>query len=180
MMLEIVIPATELYDEKNNLFITTKAQKITLKHSLVSLSKWESKWKKSFLHTENKTHEELLDYIRCMTITQNVDISLYPLIDADSLVLINEYINSPMTATIINTQKKVHKKEIVTSEIIYYWMVALNIPFECQKWHLNRLLTLINVCSIKNQPQKKMNRREVMNRNRELNRARRERYKTRG
>jgi len=179
-MLKIVIPGIELYDEEKEEFITTKPQTLHLEHSLVSLAKWESKWNKPFLTKENKTYEEIIDYIRCMTITQNVSEDTYRLLTSENIQQINEYINLPMTATTFSNQKKTPSKEIVTAEIIYYWMISLNIPFECQKWHLNRLLTLINVCNIKNQPKKKMSKRDILNRNKALNKARREALNTKG
>ncbi len=179
-MLKIVIPGIELYDEEKEEFITTKPQTLHLEHSLVSLAKWESKWNKPFLTKDNKTYEETIDYIRCMTITQNVSEDTYRLLTSENIQQINEYINLPMTATTFSNQKKTPSKEIVTAEIIYYWMISLNIPFECQKWHLNRLLTLINVCNIKNQPKKKMSKRDILNRNKALNKARREALNTKG
>lgn len=179
-MLKIVIPGIELYDEEKEEFITTKPQTLHLEHSLVSLAKWESKWNKPFLTKDNKTYEEIIDYIRCMTITQNVSEDTYRLLTSENIQQVIEYIELPMTATTFSNQKKTPSREVVTAEIIYYWMISLNIPFECQKWHLNRLLTLINVCNIKNQPQKKMSRKEIMSRNTALNAARRKRLNTRG
>ena len=180
-MLQITIPATEQWDEINLEFVYTKEQKIVLEHSLVSLSKWEAKWHKPFLGKEDRTVEETLDYIKCMTITQNVDPLVYNNLTNDNLNEINAYIGNPMTATWFNTSdNRSYSREIVTSEIIYYWMIALNIPFECQKWHLNRLLTLIRVCNIKNQPPKKMSRKEIVNRNAAINAARRKRLNTKG
>lgn len=179
-MLKIVIPGIELYDEEKEEFITTKPQTLHLEHSLVSLAKWESKWNKPFLTKDDKTYEETIDYIRCMTITQNVSEDTYRLLTSENIQQVNEYINLPMTATTFSNQKKTPSKEVVTAEIIYYWMISLNIPFECQKWHLNRLLTLINVCNIKNQPKKKMSKRDILNRNKALNKARREALNTKG
>ena len=179
-MLKIVIPGIELYDEEKEEFITTKPQTLHLEHSLVSLAKWESKWNKPFLTKDNKTYEETIDYIRCMTITQNVSEDTYRLLTSENIQQVNEYINLPMTATTFSNQKKTPSKEVVTAEIIYYWMISLNIPFEFQKWHLNRLLTLINVCNIKNRPSKKMSKRDILNRNKALNKARREALNTKG
>ena len=181
-MLEITIPAMELYDDEKEEFVTNKTnQTIRLEHSLVSLSKWESKWHKAFLTDEKKTHEEIVDYIKCMTLTQNVDPVVYNFIDDRILNKIYSYIEDSMTATVFyNEEKKGGRKETVTSELIYYWMVALNIPFECQKWHLNRLLTLIKVCTIKSQPAKKMSKREIQSRNAALNAARRKKLNTKG
>lgn len=180
-MLVITIPETERFDEAKNMFITTKAQTLQLEHSLVSLSKWESKWCKPFLTKDKKTTEEILDYIRCMTITQNVDPNIYNSMSSDVLNKIVEYIESPMTATTINDHRKGgSSREIVTSELIYYWMVAAQIPFECQKWHLNRLLMLIRICEIKNAPPKKMNKSEILSRNRQLNAERKARLGSSG
>ena len=180
-MLTVIIPETEEFDPKTNYFYIRKRQVLSLEHSLVSLAKWESKWKKPFLDGKDKTIEETIDYIRCMTITSNVDPEVYSRIPQSVMKQINEYINDPMTATTFSedpNQKK--NREIITAEIIYYWMVALQIPFECQKWHLNRLITLIRVCSIKNAPQKKMGRKEIMRSNSALNAARRKAYGSRG
>lgn len=179
-MLEIVVPEQEIWDEERQQFFTFKGQKMTLEHSLVSLSKWESRWQKSFLHTKEKTVAEINDYVRCMTITQNVDPLAYIFLTKENYKAINDYIDNPMTATTINEQNKPPNREIITAEIIYYWMISLQIPFECQKWHLNRLLTLIKVCNIKNGDPKKMSKREIMSRNRSLNAARRAKLKSRG
>jgi hypothetical protein len=179
-MLKITLPSVELFDEKSGEFINTKEQELQLEHSLVSLSKWESKWEKPFLTKTDKTTEETIDYVRAMTLTQNVDPRVYYQVNRSILDEIADYINAPMTATKIRQDKKVTNREIITSEIIYYWMVSFNIPFECQKWHLNRLLTLINVCSIKNQPEKKMSKAEMYKRNRALNDARKAKLGTKG
>lgn len=173
-MLQIIIPATEQWDESRNEFVYTKSQMLSLEHSLVSLSKWESKWCKPFLSKEPKTTEETIDYIRCMTLTQNVTPEVYNYLSSKNITQVNQYIEAPMTATRFNNNRiSQQNREQITAELIYYWMIALNIPFECQKWHLNRLLTLIRVCNIKNQPPKKMSKRELLNRNAALNAARR-------
>lgn len=180
-MLRITIPEVELWDEEKQEFIYIKEQTLSLEHSLVSLSKWESKWNKAFLGKTEKTPEETLDYIKCMTITQNVDPEIYNYLTPDNINQVNKYIEAPMTATTFSNEKiSSTSRETVTSELIYYWMIALNIPFECQKWHLNRLLTLIRVCNIKNAPPKKMSKRELMSRNSALNAARRQQLNTRG
>jgi hypothetical protein len=181
-MLKLTIASIETYDEVKNEFLHTKEYNLQLEHSLVSLSKWESKWCKSFLKKEEKTIEESIDYIRCMTLTQNVDPEAYNYLTQKNLDEVTSYIEAPMTATTFSkeeNQKSINRTTI-TAEIIYYWMVALNIPFECQKWHLSRLLTLINVCNIKNQPPKKRSRHEVMSRNAALNAANRNKYNSRG
>ena len=180
-MLQITIPATEQWDENKQEFINSKEQTLQLEHSLVSLSKWESKWCKSFFSRNEKTYEETLDYIKCMTITQNVHPDTYNRLTRDNIDQINKYIEAPMTATYFSPhENNSYSRETITSELIYYWMISLNIPFECQKWHINRLLTLIRVCNIKNQPPKKMSRREIMSRNAALNAARRKQFNTKG
>ena len=180
-MLTITIPAVELFDERTNEFISTKEQTLQLEHSLVSLSKWESKWCKPFLTKEAKTFEETIDYIKCMTITQNVNPNVYSFLSASNIEDIKNYIDAPMTATTFyEEQKGGRNRETTTSELIYYWMISLNIPMECQKWHLNRLLTLIRVCNVKNNPPKKMSKRDIMSRNAALNAARKKQLNTKG
>ena len=181
-MLYITIPATELWDELNQEFIITKATTLQLEHSLVSISKWEAKWQKPFLTKEPKTSEEILDYIKCMTLTQNVNPTTYDRLSYQNVTEINNYVESAMTATTITERNKNNagNSEQITSELIYYGMIALNIPFECQKWHLNRLLTLIRVCNIKNQPPEKRSKRDIMSRNAALNAARRQQLNSKG
>ena len=180
-MLTITIPAREMFDERTQTFSTTKEQTLQLEHSLVSLSKWESKWCKPFLSKDEKTAEETIDYIKCMTITQNVDPDVYNRLTNANIKMINDYIEAPMTPTTFSDNKQGGGgKEIITSELIYYWMIALTIPMECQKWHLNRLLTLVRVCNIKNTPPKKMNKRDVMNKYASLNAARRQQMNSKG
>ena len=180
-MLKITIPAFEGWDEERQEFVDFKEQKLQLEHSLVSLSKWESKWCKPFLTNDAKTSEETIDYIRCMTLTQNVDPDIYMRLTNENIKQINDYISAPMTATWFSDDSKGSRsREQITSELIYYWMIALTIPFECQKWHLNRLLTLIKVCNVKNAPPKKLSQNEIMSRNRALNEARRKALKSKG
>ena len=180
-MLQITIPAGELWDERKQEFVKVEERTLQLEHSLISLSKWESKWCKAFLSNKEKTYEETLDYIRCMTVTPNVDPDVYNYLTNDNIVQINKYIEAPMTATYFSDDKSAKdSRETVTSELIYYWMITLNIPFECQKWHLNRLLALIRVCNIKNQPPKKMSKSQIMSRNAALNAARCKQLGTRG
>lgn len=179
-MLQITVPAVEMFDDEKQEFITGKEQTLQLEHSLVSLSKWESKWCKSFFSKQKKTYEETLDYIKCMTLTQNVQPEVYTRLTRENIIEINKYIEAPMTATYFSDRNDKPNRETITSELIYYWMIALNVPFECQKWHLNRLLTLIKVCNIKNKPPKKMSKREIMSRNAALNAARRQQYNTKG
>ena len=130
---------------------------------------------------EEKTEEEMLDYIKCMTLTKNVDSDVYNHLTIDNVKDVKDYINDPMTATTFSRDEKGQSNsETITSELIYYWMIASNIPFECQKWHLNRLITLIRVCSIKNAPPKKRSKRDIMSRNAALNAARRKQMNTKG
>lgn len=180
-MLEITIPALESWDEVNEEFVVTKEQTLIIEHSLVSISKWESKWHKSFFSTKERSVEETIDYIRCMTINKNVDSNAYLFLTENNVQQINAYIEDPMTATTFyDSNQGKSGNETVTSELIYYWMVALNIPWTCEKWHINRLLTLIRICNIKNQPNKKMSRGEVMKRNKALNEARRKKFNSKG
>ena len=170
----ITIPSAELWDSKNEKFVYTKEQTIVLEHSLVSLSKWESKWHKPFLGKEKKSAEETLDYIRCMTLTQNVDPGVYRYLTNKNIEEINDYIDDVMTATWFGDDKNAKpSNKTITSELLYYWMISLNIPFECQKWHLNRLITLIKVCNEENKPKKKISKKEAYSRNSALNAARR-------
>lgn len=156
----IHIEETELFDETNNRFITVKETDLVLEHSLLSISKWESKWKKPFLQDGSmNTSEKVMDYIKFMTISpQKPDPNVYLCLNQNHIKEITDYINDPMTATWFsedrNKKKKKPVKEILTSEVIYWQMIALQIPIEFQKWHLNRLVTLIRVCNAKNNPEK--------------------------
>ena len=183
-MLLIRTPDTELLDEDTGRIIPVRGQELRLEHSLVSISKWESKWKKPFLGNEAKTQDETTDYIRCMTLTQNVNPIVYHTLKPEHYRQINEYINDTMTATTFRNVPgrggKGGRQGVITSEIIYYWMISLEIPVEFQTWHLNRLLTLIRVCNEKSQPGKKMSKKDVMSQYRSLNAARRARMGTRG
>lgn len=180
-MLELKIPEKEWYDESRSEFIKTKAITLRLEHSLLSISKWESKWHKPFLGKGEKTLEETVDYLRCMTINPDVDTLVYSALTQDDVVRVNEYIEDPMTATTIREIGGAKKQQrIVTSELLYAWMFALRIPKECEKWHLNRLIMLIRVMDIEQQPKKKMGRKEQMKQNAALNAARKKKYGTRG
>lgn len=182
-MLKIEIPEREEWDELNETFIHIPGASLRLEHSLVSLSKWESKWQEPFLNNTNMTPEKTIDYIRCMSLDSGVKPDVYENLTKKNIDEVDKYIGSKMTATWFKENPHKHGRsrgEVVTSEIIYYWMITLNIPFECQKWHLNRLLTLIQVCNEKNQPAKKMSKREIMAQNRSLNEARRAKMGTKG
>lgn len=181
-MLQITIPAAEMWDSRKREFVYTREQTLQLEHSLVSISKWESKWCKSFLFTEKKTYEESIDYVRCMTLTQNVSPEVYNNLTNDNIEQINDYIKAPMTATTFSKDNRPHKNsgEIITAEVIYYWMVTLRISKDYEKWHLNRLMTLIRVCEAKNQKPTKKNRADIYAQNRALNAARRKQLNTKG
>lgn len=178
--IKITIPTTELFDEEKEEFVYIKEKELVLEHSLVSLHKWEQKWHIPYL-SSNKTAEQVLDYLRFMTITQNVDPDIYKYIPTDEAQKINAYIDNPMTATTFsNLEKEKQSKEILTAEIIYYWMIKLGIPVEFQKWHLNSLLTLIKVISLKEAPEKKMGAHDAARMQRDINNARRARLHSKG
>lgn len=181
-MLEIEIPGETIYDDETEKFVdVSKTVKLTLEHSLISLSKWEAKYERPFLGDKNQTVEETLDYIKFMTVTRNVDDSVYDRLTRENSVAIASYIAASNTATTFNSfDEKPSSREVITSEIIYYWMVALSIPFECEKWHINRLLTLIRVINEKNKPEKKIDRQTLIARQRELNEARKKKLNTKG
>lgn len=184
MPLQITVPPLEIgYDPKTREFIYSHSKEVTLtlEHSLVSISKWESKWKTPFLSKSEMTREETIDYIRCMTITQNVDPNVYKGIDESMIRKVNDYIKDPMTATwFAKEENKKHQSVIITSERIYYWMVALQIPPEYQRWHLNRLITLIRICELENRPKRKMSRAEILAQNRALNAKNKKALNSRG
>lgn len=181
MPLTLKIPGKELYDPAANRFIITKDTTLTLEHSLVSIARWESKWHKPYLSRDSKTQEEMIDYIRCMCLTQNVNPSVYKAIDSEAMLKIVKYIQDPHTATTIKKMDRRAATKIITNEVVYYWMTELNIPFDpCEKWHFNRLLTLIEVSSISKQPPKKMSASAAAKHRASLNAARRARYHTNG
>ena len=183
-MLEITIPARELYDQLKQEFIEQPEVKLVLEHSLVSLSKWESKWEIPFLSDDPRTDEQTIDYIRMMDLSPDTPDHAFDRLTDEIIEQVSNYLNAKMTATWFNEPKKSsRRKEVITAEIIYHWMIALSIPFECQHWHLSRLLTLIKVCNEKNTPEKdrkKMSRSELAARNRSLNAKRRAQLKSSG
>lgn len=185
-MLPLVVTIEdEKWDSKKEEFIPPKTVVLQLEHSLVSISKWESKWCKPFLSSiKTATVEETLDYIKCMTLTQNVNPDVYNHVTDRELDQIIDYINLPMTATTIAEEEEDNKKKtsprIVTNELVYFWMIAHQIPWECQKWHLNRLLMLIKVCEAERAPKKKRTQGELMRRNAEINARNRKKFNSKG
>lgn len=180
-MLKLIVEGDEFFDEATNMFSTVGDVTLTLEHSLVSLSKWESEFQKPFLAPGDKTSKEIFAYIQAMILTEDFDPDIIFRLDQDHLDQINAYIESKQSATTFGLMPETTGRgETITSELVYYWLVAFNIPFECQYWHLNRLFALIRICNIKNSPQKKMSRSEIAMRNRALNEQRRAQLGTTG
>ena len=183
MPLTIEIPGVEMFNNLTQEFITVEPTTLVLEHSLISISKWEAKWEKPFLSKDQKTSEEMLDYIQCMTLTQCVDPNVYSNLSYENIETIYKYIDAPMTATWFSKEENRKKsRKVVTSELIYYWMIKFGIPYECQKWHLNRLITLIRVCEAEERPPKnsgKSGKRSLSSRA-ALNAARKQQLGTRG
>jgi hypothetical protein len=172
-MLRVQIVMTEGFDEVTSEFVASETFELDLEHSLLSLSKWESKWELPFLSSSEKTEEQVVDYIRAMCLSDSVPETVFSKFSVENYEEINKYINARMSATWFSDKDSGRNREVITAELIYYWMIALGIPFECQEWHLNRLLTLVKVCNLKNAPKKKMTSAEAGQRNRELNAQRR-------
>ena len=181
-MLEIITREDEFYDQRTNKFIAIPSYTLVLEHSLISLAKWESKWHEPYFGTKPKTPEQELDYIRCMVIGNVKDPRVFNALSTENIIAIRAYIANPMTATTFQKRKneQVRKKDVITAEVLYSRMFIHGISIECQKWHLNRLLTLIRVCDLQNAPKEKMTKKQTAQRNAELNAARRAKYNTRG
>lgn len=184
-ILTIKTEPIKLWDEVNEVFIYAPGGELKLKHNLISISKWESKWHKCYMNSHRDiTVEQAMDYIRCMTINE-VDPDIYYSLTEDDFVSVKEYIENPMSATTISenmlkSSNGGYHGEIVTADLVYYWMIAFNIPHEYEVWHFNRLMTLIKVCSVKSEKPKKMSQHELAARNRALNAQRKAKYNTRG
>ena len=180
-MLTIEVPGIELFDEISEKFVTAEAVTLDFEHSLVSLSKWESIFEKPFLSSTEKTPEEIISYIKVMCLDEKTPGEIFHRLSQKNLDDINNYINAKMSATWFNEPKAASKRnEVITAELIYYWMIVFNIPIEFERWHLNRLFTLIKICNLKQEKPKKMSRGEVLSRNRALNEQRRARMGTTG
>lgn len=183
-MLQITIPGGEFFNNASQMFTYSKPQTLQLEHSLVSISKWESKWQKAFLSREQKTEEEFRDYVRCMTLTQNVDPEVYCNLTNENIRQIRAYMDNPMTATKLPQKPgRGGPTEVITSERVYSWMIALQIPVEYQKWHFNRLMTLIQLCNLNNEksvPKNKKSRGDLYAQHRAINQANRARFHSAG
>jgi hypothetical protein len=180
-MLQLKITGGELFDEETQTFTSTEDVTLNLEHSLLSLSKWESKFLKPFLSNNNKTSEEILWYIRCMIIDNNYNENSILNLSQSNFEEINAYINSPQSATTFGSMpQRGGMSEVITAELIYYWMIAFTIPISCETWHINRLFSLIRICNIKNSKPQKMNRNEVASRNRMINEQRKQQLNTTG
>ena len=180
-MLTIVVPGVEMFDEQEQEFVSRGDMTLDLEHSLVSVSKWESMYEKPFLGGAEKTTEEIFEYIKQMTLTPNVSEEVFHKLSEENIKAVNKYIEAKMTATWFSEAPGAPRtRDVITAELIYYWMITFQIPFECENWHLNRLFTLIRACNIKQAKPKKMSRSEMAARNRELNAQRRQQLGTKG
>lgn len=180
-MLKIMVGAEEAFDEETQEFVFLGGVELQLEHSLVSLSKWESKYEKPFLGSDEKTPEELVGYVKAMLLTPEVPEEVFTRLNEANFTAINTYINAKMTATWFSEAPGAPKaREVITNELIYYWLTVFQIPFEVETWHLNRLFTLIRICNVKSAKPQKMSRSEIAHRNRQLNEQRRMQHKTSG
>lgn len=180
MPISIYVQGTELWDSNSQMFCSSKPQTLILEHSLISISKWESKYHKMFLETKDKTGVELLDYIKCMTINGNVPDMTYYALSEKNLRDILDYMDDSMTASSVFDPPRKSRSEPVSSELIYYWMIQYGIPFECEKWHINRLLMLIKICTRKNASMTKADKAAMDQRRAAINAQRKAKMKSRG
>lgn len=183
-MLKITVNGPEFYNQETEEFEYPQSFEVELEHSLASVSKWESIHEKPFLDNDAKTREERLSYVQCMSFSREISPEELLVLGSEEMDRIGAYIESKQTATrFAEMPKKPGPIKIITAEVIYYWMVSFNIPFECEHWHLNRLLTLIRVCgseTAKHKPASKSEKRDAMKRMRELNEQRKAQLGTRG
>ena len=179
-MLQITLPATRFFNESTEEYVMLDPVTLKLEHSLISIQRWESKWHKSYLSSTDLTREEKTDYLRCMSLDPNIDPKVFERLTKDDIMALKKYMTDPMTGTTFSKNNERPQHKIITAEIIYYWMTTYNIPFECAKWHINQLMTLIRVCSIKNSPKGKTNTREAAQSRAALNKARRARLGSSG
>ena len=180
-MLRITVPAQEMWDEEKEEFVYGDEVTLELEHSLVSLSKWESKHHKAFLTKKEKTPEEHLDYIKCMTLTEDVPDEVYARLTQENIDQIVAYIEDPMSATYyFDDKKQTGSRDVMTAEYIYYCMFANGIPLDFENRHLNKLIAIIKMCGLKNSPPKKMSKSDIANRHRQINAANRAKYHTKG
>lgn len=180
-MLTLMVGGKESFDTKTEKFVKVGGTQLQLEHSLVSLSKWESKHEKPFLGQGTKSGEEIFDYVRCMLLDEETPEELLYELDEDNFREVNDYLDAKMSATWFSEQThKPRSREVITAELIYYWMIQFQIPWEAQHWHLSRLFTLIQVCNHKAEKPKKMSKADIMARNRELNEQRKKQLGTTG
>jgi hypothetical protein len=179
-MLRLELTVVEGFDESTERFVAAESMVVELEHSLLSLSKWESRWELPFLGPQKKTMEQTLDYIRMMNLGAEFPEDIFSKFNAENFDAVNQYIDAKMSATTFNDRQDAKSREVITAELIYYWMISLGIPFECEGWHLNRLLTLIKVCNLKNAPKKKMSSAQAGQEARRLNEERRSQLGTKG
>lgn len=178
-MYPLTLPDFEAYNSETNEFVSIKGKTYKLEHSLISISKWESKWHRPFLSPTDgpRTPAETLDYVRCMCINDEIPESVLPYISRDEMDKIMKYINDPMTATTFSKRRKQraarNSSTFVTSEVLYWQMSMFSIPYKCEQWHLNRLLTLLRVCEEKGQTPQKMSERDILRQYASANAARR-------
>lgn len=181
MPLQITVKGGEIYNAQTEEFVQVPTTTLLLEHSLVSLSKWESKWEVPFINEKGHTPEQMMDYIKFMTLTKHVDPNVYSFITQENVEEIRAYIEKKHHANVFNRPNDKRKpKELITAETIYYGMFAQGIPKECEKWHLNKLLALIELMSIKNNPGKKMSKKDLYKRHRNINKANRKRFNSKG
>lgn len=179
-MLKLTVLGTETFNDVTSEFGSEGDVVLELEHSLVSLSKWEAEFEKPFLTNDQKTAVEILAYIKAMCLDPDIPESVFEKLSGENFREINSYIDAKMTATWFNENRSAPSREVVTSELIYYWMTVYTIPFSCETWHLNRLFTLIRICNIKHDKPKTMSRSDQAAEQRRLNNERKNRFNSTG